>query len=270
MAASIVAITSGKGGVGKTAVTANLAIALGRLGRRVTVLDADMGLANLDVALGLVPKKTLEHFFHGSIDLGEIVIEGPAGIRLIPGGSGIPELTALATGELLRFVDALARVREECDLLLIDTAAGIGDQVSRMVSLADRVLLVTWPDPTALVDAYAALKVSRRRRPDQNVGLVVNGVENEAEASRVHARLTAAATRFLGQGVDLDGFIARDEALQSATRRQLSVVISNPLSPSSRCFERLALTLTAQLHGQAVGCVGERCASASRAEETMH
>lgn len=267
--APILAVTSGKGGVGKTTVAVNLAISLSRLGWQVTVLDADMGLANLDVALGLVPPRTLEHFFLGDCELEELILPGPEGIQVIAGGSGVPELIAPPAAQLVRFASALDRLRATCDALILDTAAGIGDQVSRMITLADRVLLVTWPDPTALVDAYATLKVSRRRRPGQAIGLVVNGVEDAAEAERVHARLSAAANRFLGQGVDLEGFIRRDEALADATRRQVSVVGSNPLSPASRCFERLALTLSARL-GTGTERTGERCASGERAAELMH
>lgn len=268
-AAPIIAVTSGKGGVGKTAVTINLAVAMARQGLRVTVIDADMGLANLDVALGLVPKRTLEHFFAGDCELEEIALAGPDGIRVIPGGSGVQEMTALGTVELMRFIDAIGRLRSVCDMLLIDTAAGIADQVSRMLMLADRVVIVTWPDPTALVDAYATLKVSRRRRPDQSTGLIVNGVGNGDEAGRVHARLSAAANRFLGQGVDLDGFITRDEALADATRRQVSVVSTNPLSSASRCFERVALTLTARLKARR-HISGERCASGETLANLVH
>lgn len=270
MTAPIYAVTSGKGGVGKTAVAANLSIAMARQGWRVTVVDADMGLANVDVALGLCPKRTIEHFFRDGVSLEELALEGPDGIRVIPGGSGLPELTAVALRDLWRFVEAIEQLRASTDIVLLDTAAGIGDQVSRMVTLADRVLLVTWPDPTALVDAYAALKLSRRRRPEQEIGLVVNGVEGASEATRVHARLVAAANRFLGQGVELDGFITRDEALADATRRQLPVVTCSPLSSSSRCFERLAMTLTAQIKGAPRVRTGERCASGERAAEISH
>ena len=267
--APIVALTSGKGGVGKTAVTLNLAVAMARQGVRVTAIDADLGLANLDVALGLVPKRTLEHFFAGDCEMEEIALVGPDGIRIVPGGSGVQEMTALSTVDLVRFIDAIGRLRNDCDMLLIDTAAGIADQVSRVLMLADRIVIVTWPDPTALVDAYATLKVSRRRRPGQSTGLVVNGVGNGDEAGRVHARLSAAATRFLGQGVDLDGFITRDEALAEATRRQVSLVSTNPLSPASRCFERLALTLTARLKARR-HISGERCASGETLADLVH
>ncbi|MBP7146482.1 MAG: MinD/ParA family protein [Acidobacteria bacterium] len=242
------AVTSGKGGVGKTSVVANLAIAMSKLGLRVTVLDADLGLANLDVMLGLVPKRTIEHFFRDGASFDDITIEGPGGIRLIPAGSGIPELTRLTTDELLRFVDAVRRVREQNDLLLVDTAAGISEQVSRVLALADRVALVTWPEPTALVDAYATLKLLRRRTPNQPVGLVVNGVADEREARQVHARLLAAAERFLSQGIDLDGFVPRDEAVVTAAKRQRAVLIDAPFAPASRSLERLALRFAALAH----------------------
>jgi len=240
-----VAVTSGKGGVGKTLVAANLAIALAQVGLRVTLLDADLGLANADVLLGLAPRRTIEHFFRENVPLPDLAIEGPHGVRLIPAGSGVPELAHLPPEEMLRFVEGLRAVGERCDLLLIDTAAGIGEQVSRVLMLADRVLLVTWPEPTALVDAYAALKVTLRRDPSQEVGLVVNGVADGDEARRVHRRLDAAAVRFLGRGIDLDGFVPRDDAVTDAVRAQTAFLLAHPLSPASRSIERLATRLAA-------------------------
>ncbi|MDQ7007277.1 MAG: MinD/ParA family protein [Acidobacteriota bacterium] len=264
------AITSGKGGVGKTSVVANLAFALARKGLRVTLLDADLGLANLDVLLGMVPKKTIEHFFAEGLPLTEIVQQGPLGVRIIPAGSGLPELTALSPGDLYRFVDQLRGLREDCDVLLIDTAAGISDQVTRMLLLADRVLLVTWPEPTALVDAYASLKVALRHRLTREVGLVVNGARSEEEARRVHHRLATAAQKFLGRVVDFDGWIALDEAVAEAARRQRAVVLSNPFAPASRCFERLAATITTRVEGRMRGAVDDGWRSDERPAQLMH
>ncbi len=256
--ALVLAVTSGKGGVGKTVVAANLAIALARAGLSTTLLDADLSLANADVLLGLAPARTIEHFFREQVPLTEIAIEGPAGVRVIPAGSGIPELAHLPPEEMLRFVEGLRAVGESCEVLLIDTAAGIGDQVSRMLMLADRTLLVTWPEPAALVDAYAALKVALRRDPGQEIGLVVNGVADEAEAGRVHRRLLAATERFLGRGIDLDGFIPRDEAVADAARRQSALVIVHPHAPASRSIERLAAKVAARARARRLSGASER------------
>jgi flagellar biosynthesis protein FlhG len=264
------AITSGKGGVGKTTVVANLALALARGGLRVTVLDADLGLANLDVLLGLTPKKTIEHFFREEIPMEEIVLEGPLGIRLVPAGSGLPELTDLSQAELLRFVDGLRSLRRECDVLLIDTSAGIGDQVSRMLFLADRTILVTWPEPTALVDAYAALKVALRHRADARIGLVVNGTKGAEEARRIHERLETASRKFLGRSIELEGHVVLDDAVVQSSRRQQPVVLTSPMAPSSQCFDQLASRIAARVEGGLRGAIEEPCAGRPRVREVMH
>ncbi len=264
------AVASGKGGVGKTTTVANLAISLARAGLNVTVLDGDMGLANLDVLLGIVPKRTLEHFFREGVPLDDIVQDGPCGVSVVPAGSGLPELTRLPAEELLRLAEGIGRLRRGCDVLLVDTAAGIGDQVLKLIQLSDRLLLVTWPEPTALVDAYAAIKVVRRRREEQSIGLVVNGVEGEAEAERVHHRIDTATKRFLGGGVDLDGWITRDEAIVDAACRQRAVVLAHPMAPSSRCFERLGLRIAALAGRGLRGVYSEIDGSSTRFEEVLH
>jgi len=256
--ALVLAVTSGKGGVGKTFVAANLAIALARAGLSTTLLDADLSLANADVLLGLTPARTIEHFFREHVPLTEIAVEGPGGIRVIPAGSGIPELANLPPEEMLRFVEGLRAVGERCEVLLIDTAAGIGDQVSRILMLADRTLLVTWPEPAALVDAYAALKVALRRDPGQEIGLVVNGAADEHEAGRVHQRLLAAARQFLGRGIDFDGFVPKDDAVAEAARRQGALVITHPHAPASRSIERLAAKVAARARARRLSGASER------------
>ncbi len=256
--ALVLAVTSGKGGVGKTFVAANLAIALARTGLATTLLDADLSLANADVLLGLAPPRTIEHFFRERVPLTDLAIEGPGGIRLIPAGSGIPELASLPPEEMLRFVEGLRAVGERCDVLLIDTAAGIGDQVSRMLMLADRTLLVTWPEPAALVDAYAALKVALRRDPGQEIGLVVDGAADEDEARRVHRRLVAAASQFLGRGIDFDGFVLKDPAVADAACRQAALVIEQPLAPASRSLERLAAKVAARVRARSLSGASPR------------
>ncbi|HEX7599096.1 MAG TPA: MinD/ParA family protein, partial [Polyangia bacterium] len=173
-AARVVAITSGKGGVGKTNVVAGLALALAQQGQRVVVMDADFGLANLDILLGLSPKYTLEHVLRGEKVIEEILLEGPLGIRIIPASSGIQELTRLDTASELRLVQGLQRVAESADWLLIDTAAGIHDSVLKLLMAAQEVILVTTPEPTSLVDAYAMAKVLHLREATKPLWLLVN------------------------------------------------------------------------------------------------
>src|SRR5664279_3515957 len=177
-AARVVAITSGKGGVGKTNVVAGLALALAQLGQRVVVLDADFGLANLDILLGLSPEYTLEHVLRGEKLMEEILLDGPFGIKIIPASSGIQELTRLDSAAELRLIQGLQRISATNDWLLIDTAAGIHDSVIKLLMAAQEVLLVTTPEPTALVDAYAMVKVVHLRDPRKPLWLLVNNAQN--------------------------------------------------------------------------------------------
>ncbi len=265
-----IAIGSGKGGVGKTTVSANLALALARQGLRVTLLDGDMGLANVDVMLGLVPEMTIEHFFTDGVPLEELAVEGPLGIRVIPAGSGLPEMSRLAPADLAALDQGLEPLRRSSDIVLMDTPAGIGDVAARLWLMADRVLLVTWPEPTALVDAYAALKVLRRGSQQPAAALVVNGASGREEAELVHRRLDVAARQFLGEGLPLDGFVVRDEAVTEAARRQRAVLLADPLSQASRSIERLALNVAALAAGRTRGSIGQTWARNCTPAELLH
>ncbi len=172
------AIASGKGGVGKTNVVAGLAMALAQMGQRVVVLDADFGLANLDILLGLSPEYTLEHVLRGEKLMEEILLDGPFGIRIIPASSGIQELTRLDAAAEMRLVQGLQRISAGSDWLLIDTAAGIHDSVIKLLMAAQEVLLVTTPEPTALVDVYAMVKVVHLRDPHKPLWLLVNNAQS--------------------------------------------------------------------------------------------
>lgn len=243
---AVFTLVSGKGGVGKTTLAANLAIALSRLGHAVTVVDGDLGLANLDVLFGLLPQRTLEHFFREKVPLEEIAIEGPAGIQLIPAGSGLPEMTRPGRDAAAQLFEGLHRLARQGRTILVDAPAGIGEGAIMTAELADRALLVTWPDPSALVDAYATLKVMHGRRPEGQVGLVVNGAADSADASAVHGRLVAASRRFLDRELALDGFIPRDPSVEESARHQQALLLARPYAPASRALERLAMTLSAR------------------------
>ncbi len=236
----VMAITSGKGGVGKTNVVAGLAMALAQTGQRVTVLDADFGLANLDILLGLTPTHTLEHVLRGEKLLEEIILDGPLGIRVIPASSGIQELTRLDTTAELRLVQGLQRVAEGQDWLLIDTAAGIHDSVVKLLLAAQEVVLVTTPEPTSLVDAYAMVKVVHLRDPQKPMWMLVNNAQTQAEAEETLDQLQAAVQRFLGRELQVLGMIPADPSLLQAVREQRGVVERFPRSPSALAFRALA------------------------------
>lgn len=236
----VLAVTSGKGGVGKTNVVAGLAMSLARIGQRVVVLDADFGLANLDILLGLTPTHTLEHVLRGEKVLEEIILDGPLGIKVIPASSGIQELTRLDTMSELRLVQGLQRVAETQDWLLIDTAAGIHDSVVKLLMAAQEVILVTTPEPTSLVDAYAMVKVIHLRDPEKPIWVVVNNAQVESEAEETLEQLQAAALRFLGKELNILGMIPTDPYLLQSVRQQRGVVELYPRSPSAQAFRAFA------------------------------
>lgn len=234
------AVTSGKGGVGKTSVVVNLAVALARLRNRVAILDADFGLGNVDVALGLTPASHLGHLLAGELEMSEILVEGPQGIRVVPASSGLRELTSLTPRQWERLNRGIAELSAGLDFLLIDTGAGVSDNVIEMLSGAARVLVVTSPEPTAVVDAYAVIKILTAIDAAKEIGLLVNGAAGQAEADLVFGQLEVAATRFLHRHLRSFGFISHDAAVRDAVLQQRAVVEAAPDSPASRCFRILA------------------------------
>ncbi len=252
-AARVLAITSGKGGVGKTNVVAGLAQALAQQGQRVVVMDADFGLANLDILLGLAPKYTLEHVLRGEKVLEEILVESPFGVRIIPASSGIQELTRLDTASELRLVQGLQRVAESADWLLIDTAAGIHDSVVKLLMAAQEVVLVTTPEPTSLVDAYAMVKVLHLRDAAKPLWLMVNNGQSADEAQETVDQLQAATERFLGRQLRPLGMVPADPHVLQAVRQQKGVVDLFPRSPAAQAFRALAGQLLGQVSLQPGG-----------------
>ncbi|HEY8548653.1 MAG TPA: MinD/ParA family protein [Vicinamibacterales bacterium] len=240
-----IAVTSGKGGVGKTNVVVNLAVTLARQRHRVAVLDGDFGLGNVDVLLGLAPAAHLGHVLSGQRELVDIMVDGPEGIRLIPASSGLRELTALTPAQWDRLSSGLDAIASQLDFLVIDTASGIAGNVIGLLLATDRVLVVTSPEPTAIVDAYALVKVLSMSDPAKDIGVLVNGARNADEAGTVFRQLEAAVQRFLGRRLRSYGFIAQDPAVRQAVSRQQPVVCDHPKSPASLCFRVLAAQVAA-------------------------
>ncbi len=233
-------VTSGKGGVGKTSVVVNLAVALARLHRRVAVLDADFGLGNIDVLLGLTPTLHLGHLLAGERTIHDIMVPGPLGIRVIPASSGLRELTSLTPAQWQRLAEARQALAREFDFLLIDTAPGISDTVIDLLQGPGHVMVVTSPEPTAIVDAYAVVKILTGAQPSKPIGLLVNAAPGDSAARTVFRQLDVAAQRFLKRSLRYDGFVARDGALRESVLAQRAIVEHRPEAPASRCFLALA------------------------------
>jgi flagellar biosynthesis protein FlhG len=266
--ARVLAITSGKGGVGKTSVTVNLAVVLARLGKRVIILDCDLGTANVDVMLGLHPRYSLQHVLSRQRRLDEVLVEGPHGIKVIPGGSGLQELANLSDSRREELLATFAELDSQADVLLLDTGAGISDNVLQFVLAAGEALIITTPEPTAVTDAYALIKVASQvaaartgagflaQHPTGEAGLmpldpgpgdsalrlrlVVNQALNETEARETALNIASVVRRFLDVSVEPFGFLPADPHVTRAIRAQTPVVDAYPRTAVSRAFERLA------------------------------
>ncbi len=237
----VLCITSGKGGVGKTNITANLGYCLARRGQRVLVLDADLNLANIDVLLGLAPRYNLQHVFSGERRLADILVDGPGGFRILPGSSGILELASLSEGQKLSFLEAMEDLGGELDFLLVDTAAGINDNVVYFNLAAQERVVVLSPEPTSLTDAYALVKVLSNRYDIKRFRILVNAASGEREALGVFRKLSAVADRYLDTiSLDYLGFLPRDEHLPRAVREQRLVCEAYPRSAVAGAVRALA------------------------------
>ncbi|MBX3304378.1 MAG: MinD/ParA family protein [Nitrospira sp.] len=240
----VIAVTSGKGGVGKTNVVANLAVSLSRVGKRVLILDADLSLGNLDVLLGLVPRHTIEDVLVGTQTLAEIMLKGPAGIHVLPASSGVPRLTSLTEAQQLMIQEQLADLAAEMDVLLIDTGAGISQNVTFFASSADETMVIISPEPTSLTDAYALIKVLARQYRERRFKVLVNQAKSPREASEVFGKLDVAVDRFLHVAVELVGVIPDDDYVHMAVMQQKAVSDMFPEAPAAQAFKRLAQQVT--------------------------
>jgi flagellar biosynthesis protein FlhG len=241
--ARTIAVTGGKGGVGKSNIAVNVALELATAGWSVSLLDADLALANADVLLGVNPQYHLGHLLAGERTLEEIIVETEHGLRLIPGGSGVEELANLSRAQQERFIAELMAMENDVDFMIIDTSAGIGHNVTSILTAASDVLIVTTPDPTALVDAYATIKVLHRRCPNKRISIVINDVVGIGDGEQVFGQLQAAARRFLQHPLEHIGSVPRDQELAEAVRRQVPVVDYAPGAPASRSLRLIAKQL---------------------------
>ena len=239
----VVAVTSGKGGVGKTNISVNLATLAAARGQRVLLIDADLGLANSHIVLGVTPRYHLGHLLDGSVGIDEVLAHGPHGLRVLSASSGLQEMTRLDDAQKLRIVTALDPLDDRFDLVLIDCGAGIGDNVVFFAGAAQMTLLVVTPEPTSLTDAYAAVKVLSQRAGVRHFSVVVNWASDEMQARDIFQKLSRVTDRFLQAKVSYVGSLPRDENMQRSVMAQQPVVDLYPQAPSSRALGGLAQTI---------------------------
>ena len=238
--ARVLAVTSGKGGVGKTSASVNLAIALTGQGARVVVLDADLGLTNVEVLLGLNSLYNLQHVIHGERSFTDVLVTGPGGIQVVPGSSGIAKLADLGPRTRENVLDGLRELQECADFIVVDTMAGIGQNAVAFAAAADEVLLITTPEPSAIVDAYATIKTIFRMRDDAAIRVVVNQVVNAQQAKAVSAKLSHVAQQYLGRKLSYLGYIPRDPHVTKAVMQSYPFVLRFPGAPATKAAEELA------------------------------
>ncbi len=236
----VIAVTSGKGGVGKTSVSVNLAVATAMSGKKVMLLDGDLGLANVDVMLGLQPSRNLSHVLAGKATLEETLLEGPAGLLVVPASSGKQHMAELTQVQHAGLVQAFSELHRPLDTLIIDTAAGIADSVITFSQASQQVIVVVTNDPASLTDAYALIKVLNREKAIGRVQVLTNMVAGAAEAKEIYESLRRVAEKFLDVTLSFMGSVPQDDWLKRAVRRQQAVVEAYPNSPSARAFRDLA------------------------------
>ncbi len=236
----VIAVTGGKGGVGKTNIAVNLGVSLARLGRRVTLLDADLGLANIDVLLALKPLYNLKDVVSGGCRLEDVLLEGPCGINVVPAASGLQEMVRLGTKEHAGLITAFSEIAHLMDVLLIDTAAGISDEVMSFLCAAQEILVVVCNEPTSITDAYALIKVLNQRYGVDRVRILINMVRSDEDGKQVFSKLQKVTDRFLDVTLLFAGSISYDNHVRRAVQKQRAVVDLYPTSKISEDFLHLA------------------------------
>lgn len=242
--ARVITVTSGKGGVGKTSISLNLAIQLTRLGKKVVVFDADFGLANIEVMLGVRPQYNLADMMFRGKELADIITQGEEGISFISGGSGIQELASMNREQVMYLTSRLMTLDNSADVIIVDTGAGISDSVLEFVLASTEVLLVATPEPTSITDAYALLKALNRKeefvKEDTSIKMISNRVSSPAEGLSLYEKMSVVSDKFLNIPITYLGSVPMDEQISKAVMRQKPVSIINPDAPSAKAIKQIA------------------------------
>jgi flagellar biosynthesis protein FlhG len=240
----VISVTSGKGGVGKSSVVTNLAMSIASQGQRVLLLDGDFGLANLDILLDLRPRGTIRDVLHGDKRAEDILVRVGPNVDILPASSGLLEMTTIGLEEKSRLLEIMQSLEHNYDVLLIDTGAGISDEVTWLNSSAGEIIVVATPEPTSIADAYALMKVLNQKHKIKDFRLLVNQARSEAEALKVYQQITAVSDRFLNVSIDYLGHVLWDDLWTHAIRQRKPMVSAFPGSNAAKNFGRLADTLT--------------------------
>lgn len=236
----VIAVTGGKGGVGKTNISVNLAVSLAEMGRKVMLLDGDLGLANIDVVLGLHPEFDLSHVMNGERSLDEVILEGPGGIRVVPGASGIQQMAELSPAEHVGLIRAFSDVGRDLDVLIVDTAAGISDAVISFSRAAQELIVVVCDEPASITDAYAMIKLLNREYGIDRFRVLANMTRTPQEGRNLYNKMCRVTDRYLDVMLTYMGSIPYDENLRKAIRSQKTVVQAHPRSQVTKIFKNLA------------------------------
>ncbi len=235
----VIAVTSGKGGVGKTNVSVNLAIAMAREGRRIMLLDADLGLANVDVLLGLPAGPNLSHVVDGEYSLEEVIINGPGDVKIVPASSGVQRMAELTTREHAGLINAFNTLAFDIDVLIIDTAAGISDSVQRFNLAAQHIVVVVCDEPASITDAYALIKLLHREHGQERFHVLANMAASDKEGRDLFRKLVKVSDRFLDVSLDFLGVVPFDECVRKAIQKQSAVVDAYPRSRATIAFKKI-------------------------------
>ena len=242
----IISITGGKGGIGKTLTTANLGLCFAQQGMRTLLIDGDFGLANLDVVLGVKVSGTIDEVLSGELNLAQIMVEGPMGVKLIPASSGALRISDVSHVHRAFLMEQVENLNERFDVAIVDTSAGVAKSVQSWVGISSDVVIVTTPEPTSLADGYATMKIVQQKTGQARFKLLVNMVKDEAEALRVYERISSLADEHLGVRVEYIGHILYDEAMKRSVRERVPCVQRYPFAESSACLRNIAKLLASE------------------------
>ncbi len=252
LSARIITVTSGKGGVGKSNTVVNIALSLKKLGKKVVILDADLGLANIEVLLGVIPRYNLSHILNGEKTIHDVIEENPDGVKFISGGSGINELMFLTKDQITQFANNISELEKSADFILIDTSAGITDAVLSFCRLAHEIVFITTPEPTSITDAYALIKTFKSNSGAElpQIKILVNKTETSTEAKQVFAKLSSVCKHFLEMDIEYLGYVLFDYNVMKAAKLQEPICQCFPRSDASNAYKTIAKTLIKETPGE--------------------